>query len=141
MAEKAKKLNSFMNMMGIKPAEGAQAPAPRAQPKAAAPAGYADNEGSREKKIIDAAIPFLDKDYQKGIYIAMRLLDIKKAFNETELFAQSSDSQENGDSRRKMLLSIKPYLKENERAEVDILLKAMEMRNLILLTKKGGFSL
>ncbi len=87
---------------------------------------------SKNAKVINAAIPFLDKEYQKGLSVALKFMEMKKILSSpNNISAQNKDeSIKNINERRKdMLKALKPYLNVEEQNEVDIVIKAIEMKS------------
>lgn len=88
---------------------------------------------SREMKVINAAIPFLDKEYQKGIFIATRLMEMKRAMS-TDVVMMQKQSMPKIDSkerRNRMLAAIRPLLNPEERKNIDLLVTAFEMKKIL----------
>lgn len=87
---------------------------------------------SRQMKLISAAIPFLDKEYQKNIFIAIRLMEMKKAMGTDVVMMQKQETQkENTVQRRnKMLAAMRPYLNHDEKQKLDVLIRAIEMKKI-----------
>ncbi|OUQ59162.1 hypothetical protein B5E58_05140 [Tyzzerella sp. An114] len=85
-----------------------------------------------KNNFIYAAIPFLNEEYQKSIYIAVKLIELKKAFDMPVISIQSKTVQKSSYERKKELLSvIKKYMSKEEAAKIDSILKFIEMRKLI----------
>ena len=85
-----------------------------------------------KNNFIYAAIPFLNEEYQKSIYIAVKLIELKKACDMPVISIQSKTVQKSSYERKKELLSvIKKYMSKEEAAKIDSILKFIEMRKLI----------
>ena len=82
---------------------------------------------SRRENIITAAIPFLDREYQKGIYVAVRLMEMQRVLQGD--FLEVRERQQPVPERRRALLgAIGPFLPEGERSRMETLLKMMEVK-------------
>ncbi len=86
---------------------------------------------------IYAAIPFLNEEYQKSIYIAVKLMELKKAFDMPVISIQSKKNTKTGLERKKELLNVlKSYMTKEEAAKIDNILRFIEMRKLINLKEE-----
>lgn len=94
---------------------------------------------TREISVINAAIPFLDKEYQKNLFIAVKFLEMKKLSSMDTISIQSQSSVEGkrSDRRGAMLKAMRPYLSKDERKEVDQLMKFMKLKNMMSVMNKG----
>ena len=88
---------------------------------------------SRPEKMIHVAIPFLDQEYQKNVFIALKLLEIQNAMKTQETVLESrSKSDDNPKKRRiQMLRALQPYLEQGERGQLDQLVKVMEVEDIL----------
>lgn len=92
--------------------------------------------GSVSENMITAAIPFLDQEYQKNLYLIVRLMEMRRVFSGGLLEARSRQEEPPALRRRKMLRAVRPYLAAEERKQLDLLIKAMDMKE--ILEREGG---
>ncbi len=89
---------------------------------------------TKEENMIYASIPFLDKEYQKHLYVIVRLLEMKRVLQEDNTVALEARSRPREDvksRRRGLLQALRPYLTAEERQSVDFIVKAMDMKNIM----------
>lgn len=86
---------------------------------------------SRQEKMISAAIPFLNREYQKEIYIMVRLMEMKRVLREGSLQARERQEESPALRQRKLLSAIQPYLAPEERNQLDTIVKMMDFRGLM----------
>ena len=89
---------------------------------------------TKEENIINASIPFLDREYQKYLYVIVRLLEMKRVLQEEwgETLEVRSKTKDNVKMRRKNLLqALRPYLSKEEKQRIDIVVKAIDMKNIM----------
>lgn len=94
---------------------------------------------SKEIRMLSAAIPFLDKEYQKNIFIAVKLLELRRAGNMKLLHIQSDESLpmvKNKDRRGPLLRAIRPYLSQEEQKNIDMMLKVMKVKSIMATMNK-----
>ena len=85
---------------------------------------------SRQLDIIKSAIPFLDREYQRDIYLTVRLMELRNAMAEPELVMMSS--QPSADLRRRQLLNaVKPYLDQNSQKQIDMIMNLLRAKNIM----------
>ena len=77
--------------------------------------------------IINAAIPFMDKDMQKGIIMAVKLFEVRKLNSESKIYTQSIEKFDKVQKRKHMLTAIAPYLNPEERRRIKMIMKIMDM--------------
>lgn len=92
--------------------------------------------GSVGENMIAAAIPFLDQEYQKDLYIIVRLMEMQRVFSGGLLEARGKQEEPAALRRRKMLRAVRPYLPAEEKRQLDMLIKAMDMKE--ILEREGG---
>ncbi len=108
-----------------------------AQPPAEMPAKHMTEKKeeifgrNRSENMISAAIPFLDWEYQKDIYIEVRLMEMRRMLSGGLLEAREKQEQPPAHRRRQMLGAVRPYLLQEERSQLDTIVKMMELRELI----------
>ncbi|WP_304507790.1 hypothetical protein [Anaerotignum sp.] len=82
------------------------------------------------ENILFAAIPFLDMEFQKNIFVAVRFMELRRVLEGTKLEAR--EKQEDPVSRRhKMLRAIQPYLATEDKKQLDTMIKIMEIREIM----------
>ena len=75
---------------------------------------------------IKAAIPYLDRRYQKNMGIIVKLMEMDRLLNHyTVLSAESGE-----DKSRQMLLAVRSELPEQNRYAADLLVKITELMNI-----------
>ena len=85
---------------------------------------------SRREDMISAAIPFLDREYQKGIYVAMRLMEMQRVL-QGDLLEVREKQQPAPERRRALLGAIGPFLQEEDRTRMETLLKMMDVKRIM----------
>lgn len=113
------------------------------KPGAAAPTALPEKReirqpfgGSVGENMITAAIPFLDQEYQKDLYIIVRLMEMRRVVSGGMLEARGRQEEPPSMRRRKMLRAVRPYLPAEERKQLDMLMKAIDMKE--ILEREGG---
>lgn len=91
---------------------------------------------SKKEHIISAAIPFLNQEYQKELYLVVRLMEMQRVFVGGALQAREKQQPDAALRRRQMLGAMQPYLVEGERTRLEMMLKMMEMRKILEGEKK-----
>ncbi len=94
---------------------------------------------SRPMKVLKAAIPFLDQEYQKNLYVAVKLMEVNAIRNMDTLTIQSRSSVPAApgyDKRGAMLRAIKPYFNMEEQKDIDMVLKLIKMKRLMSMMNK-----
>ena len=111
--------------------------APQAEPvvESSTPAPVAE-EGEKQEKMLMAAIPFLDQEYQRDLYVVVRLMEMRRMLTGGVLQARSRDTLPPSVRRRQMLSAIRPCLSQGEQTRLDTLMRVMDARE-ILIQKEG----
>ena len=88
---------------------------------------------SRREDMLSAALPFLDREYRKGLYVFVRLMEMKRVLGEGSLEARERQEETEQPSlrRQKMLGAIQPYLSEREQRQMENILKMMTMKEIM----------
>ena len=89
---------------------------------------------TKEENMIYASIPFLDKEYQKHLYVIVRLLEMKRVLQEDNAVTLEARSRQKDDvksRRRNLLQALRPYLTAEEKRYIDFIVKAMDMKNIM----------
>ena len=84
--------------------------------------------------MIYSSIPFLDKEYQKHLYVIVRLLEMKRVLQEDNAVTLEARSRQKDDvksRRRNLLQALRPYLTAEEKRNIDFIVKAMDMKNIM----------
>ena len=85
---------------------------------------------SRRENLITAAIPFLDREYQKEIYVMVRLMEMQRILQGDGL--ELREKQQPASLRRRALLgAIQPFLPEGDRGQLETLLKMMDAKTIM----------
>lgn len=92
--------------------------------------------GSVSENMITAAIPFLDQEYQRDLYIIVRLMEMRRFFSGGMLEARGRQEEPSSLRRRKMLRAVRPYLPAEDRKQLDMLIKVIDMKE--ILEREGG---
>lgn len=87
--------------------------------------------GNAGENMITAAIPFLDQEYQKNLYIIVRLMEMRRVVSGGMLEARGKQEEPAPLRRRKLLGAVRPYLPAEERKRLDLLVKAMDMKEIL----------
>lgn len=103
-------------------------------PQQTAPA--VEEEGEKQEKMLMAAIPFLDQEYQRDLYVVVRLMEMRRMLTGGVLQARSRDTLPPSVRRRQMLSAIRPCLSQGEQTRLDTLMRVMDARE-ILIQKEG----
>ena len=88
---------------------------------------------SRNESMISAAIPFLNREYQREIYIILRLMEMRRVLNGGLLEAREKQQEPPHLRRRKMLRVVQNYLPSEQRQQMETILKMMDMREIMEL--------
>ncbi len=140
MIETAKKIKTMMQFLNTQeetqPQSETENTAPKVTQKADLSTDVDKNNSfsfsNRQEKVIYAAIPFLDREYQKNLYVFVRLLEIRRILSQGELLESRSRIREEPSIRRKQLLqAVKPYLSPTEKRSIDSIVKAMDMKYIL----------
>lgn len=95
-----------------------------------------EEEGEKQEKMLMAAIPFLDQEYQRDLYVVVRLMEMRRMLTGGVLQARSRDTLPPSVRRRQMLSAIRPCLSQREQTRLDTLMRVMDARE-ILIQKEG----
>ncbi|WP_405726093.1 hypothetical protein [Anaerotignum sp.] len=86
---------------------------------------------SKRENMISAAIPFLDREYQKEIYIIVRLMEMRRVLDGGLLEMRQKQEEPPALRRRKLLGAVRAYLPPEEGNRMETLLKMMDVRELM----------
>ena len=84
---------------------------------------------SRRENMISAAIPFLNREYQKELYLVVRLMELRRVMG-SELL-ETRERQEERLRQKKLLQAVEKYVSQQERGQVRLLLKMMDMKEIL----------
>ncbi len=101
---------------------------PSAEPPEGEPSVF---EETKNERMLFAAIPFLDQEYQKDLYVIVRLMQMRRVLESGVLEARSRSGQSAFQRRRNMLAAIRPCLSEEEGRSLELVLKVMEVRQIL----------
>ena len=90
---------------------------------------------SRNENMITAAIPFLNREYQRDLYIIVRLMEMKRVLSGGLLEARERQEEPTRLRQRKMLRAIGQYLPVEEKNQMETILKMMDMKEIM---EQGG---
>ena len=82
---------------------------------------------SRRENMISAAIPFLNREYQKELYLVVRLMELRRVMGGELLETR----ERQGLRQRKLLQAVEKYVSQQERGQVRLLLKMMDMKEIL----------
>ena len=85
---------------------------------------------SRNENMITAAIPFLNREYQKVIYVMVRLMEMRRVLEGGFLETRERQEEPSDIRKQKMMRAIQPYLSEAERNQMEMFMKIMAIRKL-----------
>ena len=86
---------------------------------------------SSREEMLSAAIPFLDREYQRGLYVFVRLMEMKRVLGGGLLEARERQEEMPALRRQKMLGAVQPYLSEREQRQMENILKMMAMKEIM----------
>ncbi|MBQ9091583.1 MAG: hypothetical protein IJY52_04870 [Anaerotignum sp.] len=86
---------------------------------------------SKQEDMISAAIPFLDQEYQKEIYVIVRLMEMRRVLQGGFLEVREKREESSALRRRKLLGAIQPYLPPEEQNQMATILKMMDMKEIM----------
>ena len=86
---------------------------------------------NRSENMISAAIPFLDREYQKNLYLVVRLMEMRRVLFSEPIEARERQELPSFLRRRQMLGAVRPYLPHEEKEQLDMVLKIMDIREIM----------
>ena len=107
-----------------------------AAPKAPAPPVEKKEEAelfarNRNENMITAAIPFLNREYQRDLYIVVRLMEMQRVLRGGLLEARERQEEPPHLRQRKMLRAVQEYLPPEERNQMQTILRMMDMKEIM----------
>lgn len=90
---------------------------------------FAQNEGIRA---IKAAIPFLNREYQKHLFLAVKLMEMNDEFDRGAMNLQCQSIKEDSDDeqRESMLRAVRGQVGNESARKLDVVLKMMEAKRI-----------
>ena len=85
---------------------------------------------SRRENMISAAIPFLNREYQKELYLVVRLMELRRVMG-SELLETREREEPLRLRQKKLLQAVEKYVSQQERGQVRLLLKMMDMKEIL----------
>lgn len=92
-----------------------------------------DNSGFGEGiRAIKAAIPFLNREYQKHLFLAVKLMEMNKEYDDGEMSLQCQSITEGTaeEQREAMLRAVRGQLGSENGRKLDVVLKMLEARRI-----------
>ena len=86
---------------------------------------------SKQEDMISAAIPFLDQEYQREIYVIVRLMEMRRVLDGGLLEMRQKQEDPPALRRRNLLGAVQAYLPDEERNRMETILKMMDMREMM----------
>jgi len=81
---------------------------------------------SRRENMISAAIPFLNREYQKELY-----LELRRVMGSELLETRERQEEPLRLRQKKLLQAVEKYVSQQERGQVQLLLKMMDMKEIL----------
>ena len=86
---------------------------------------------SSKEEMITAAIPFLDMEFQKGIYVMVRLMEMRRVLQGELLEIREKQELPAEVRRRQMLGAIQPFLGQEEQQQLEQIVKIMDVKTIM----------
>ncbi|MGN0136514.1 hypothetical protein [Anaerotignum sp.] len=86
---------------------------------------------NRKENMITAAIPFLNREYQRDLYIVVRLMEMQRVLGGGLLETRERQEEPPHLRQRKMLRAIQKYLPTEEQNQMQTILKFMDMKEIM----------
>ena len=86
---------------------------------------------SSKEEMIAAAIPFLDQQFQKEIYVMVRLMEMRRVLQGELLEIREKQELPAEVRRRQMLGAIQPFLGQDERQQLEQIVKIMDVKTIM----------
>ena len=86
---------------------------------------------SSKEEMITAAIPFLDQQFQKEIYVMVRLMEMRRVLQGELLETREKQELPAEVRRRQMLGAIQPYMGQEERQQLEQIVKIMDVKTIM----------
>lgn len=86
---------------------------------------------NRNENMISAAIPFLNWEYQRDLYIVVRLMEMQRVLGGSLLETRGRQEEPPRLRQRKMLGAVQEYLLPEERRRLQTLLKMLDIKEIM----------
>ena len=86
---------------------------------------------SRSEEMITAAIPFLDRHYQKGIYVMVKMMEMRRVLQTGMLETRGKTDEPLAERRQQLLGAICPYLPDTEKNQLEMIMKMMMIQKMM----------
>ena len=86
---------------------------------------------SDKEEMITAALPFLDREYQKEVYVMVRLMEMRRVLQGDLLELREKQELPAELRRRQMPGTIQPYLGQEERQQLEQIVKIMDVKTIM----------
>ena len=120
----------LLRMQRLQKLMGTQREAPKALP----PEPQEDVDvfsRSRRENMISAAIPFLNREYQKDLYLVVRLMELRRVMGSELLETRERQEEPPGLRQKKLLQAVEKYVPQQERGQLQMLMKMMDMKEIL----------
>ena len=130
--EKAIEMARLFNMMNDAEQAEPEAPPPQYNEEQARPAASVEAlTDTPELRGIKAALPYLDERYQRNISIFIKLVEMQRLLEAYGRRVIDMHARQDPDWRRGMLKAIRPHMPEEKQKQIDTLLNALSMQELM----------
>lgn len=93
---------------------------------------FGGSEISAQEKIIHAALPYVDRGFQREMYFLSRMLEMQRMMRSGGIEAREETPQADAEERRSnMLQAIRPFLREQEQGQIDMMMKVIQIRRIM----------
>lgn len=86
---------------------------------------------SRRENMISAAIPFLNREYQKDLYLVVRLMEVRRVMGSELLETRERQEEPPRLRQKKLLQAVEKYVPQQERGQLRMLMKMMDMKEIL----------
>lgn len=86
---------------------------------------------NRNENMISAAIPFLNREYQRNLYVVVRLMEMRRVLSGGLLEVRERQEEPAKFRQRKMLQAVQGYLSQEEQNRLQTLLRMMDMKEIM----------
>ena len=98
-----------------------------------------DKIETTEIKMMQSALPFLRHEHQRSFALFVKMMEIRNLlhyYHTQDIHTNAFESRE--DWQRGMLLAMRPHLSEDKQSNLDMILKFIQMRNIMNMMNQGG---
>ncbi len=86
---------------------------------------------TEDMKIIKAVIPYMNLTQQKLVGIFIKIMEIRALLNKTETEVVSIQTN-NEQLHKDILLSVKPYCSQDKQNAINMIIRMLEMKNILV---------